>query len=220
MNKQLFFFDPNEFSTRRNTTREEFIKMIEPEASKILNLMDRSFHEMVTRRDERRTYSITPNWCPVEMNANIRGNLVDTYGVQKVNPKDTIVEVGRNERFYLNLAGKFKIYFKKLDKYHQPRNILTKNDYLIKNQLSDNSEDVNPNIFIGYTVNKHWNKITGIYAVKLVGTTDKEWEIDLNLLVANKQPLAKNISLNSKSKELNQKPLVKIKKGLKRKKAE
>jgi hypothetical protein len=72
------------------------------------------------------------------------------------------------QRFKLFVNGE-SIYLKKLDNNFMPSNILTKESFLIFNQLSSSNTDLGTNIFLGYVVEDDWSKIIGIYAVCIDG---------------------------------------------------
>jgi hypothetical protein len=104
------------------------------------------------------------------MNGNIKGLLFDQF------PNE--MKESKSSRFYFNMEKKIFILFKKLDEKLMPNNINTRNSRKILAQYAMDFEEDLPIVFVGYTVNKTWDKITRVVAV-YIKDGKKVWISDL-----------------------------------------
>jgi hypothetical protein len=104
------------------------------------------------------------------MNGNIKGLLFDQF------PNE--MKESKSSRFYLHRQKGFILLFKKLDDKLMPNNINTKNSRKILAQYAIDFEEDLPIVFVGYTVNKTWDRITQVVAV-YIKDGKKVWVSDL-----------------------------------------
>lgn len=92
------------------------------------------------------------------MSGFVIGKLIDCFGL-KMSRDST-------GRHYFSKDGEWRLYFKKLNsKTYLPENIETKHVAGLNRQLSFEFEDRSSVVYIGYTVTKEYDYITGYHAV-------------------------------------------------------
>lgn len=168
---RLFHRD-NRMMSEFESTLGDYLPLIK---SAILN----SFAELQKERSIKRPRDLNRNWNANTMNGFIHGQLLDLV-------PEYFVELNHG-RFGVRFPDKFLLLFKKLNKNLHPESIstLTSNNYL--DQLTTSDSETETVVFIGFTVNKTWDQITGIFAVNIIsGVID--WVFDFD-------DIGKNISI-------------------------
>lgn len=149
-NKQMF--------DRKNAEQERFELAFTEEIPLFIRVIDNAFEMMRMHRSSIPPISRGRNLSAVLVNGFIRGELYQTFPDR--------IRTDHTGRFYLTKNGAWRVYFKKLNpKTLLPENVETTHVKMINNQLTLSLDDYSPIIFIGYTVTRTWDALTGCYAI-------------------------------------------------------
>ena len=121
------------------------------------------------------------------------------------------IRIEKYGRCYLDIDGKFKIYFKKLNQYYLPyENETYKGKQLLHQLTSDALDDNCPILYLGYRVDKNWSNLISTHIVYIENGIAVKWRIDLEDEISLQLPIAPepitSINLDSDFEEILVKP--------------
>ena len=158
MFKSNYLFSKNQIFDRKHADQKRFEIAFSEEIPLFVSSIDNAFERMKSHRSEIQPYCRDRNLSAVLMSGFLRGELYDCFGLKIL--RDA------TGRYYFSKDKEWILYFKKLNsKTYLPENIETKHVAGLNQQLSIDFEDRSSVIYIGFTVTKEYDYITGYHAV-------------------------------------------------------
>lgn len=158
MGKVNYLFSESQVFERKHASQQKFELAFQEELPLFVSSIHRSFERMVSLRSQIELSARDRNINAVLMNGFVKGELFKAY--------ESMVKIDNTGRFCLIKSGEWILYFKKLNsRTHLPENIETKHVMELHQQYSLSLDERAPVIYVGYTVTKSWDYITGCHAV-------------------------------------------------------
>lgn len=179
MKYQYSLFDLSDFEKRKLPSQNDFESMNE----NLLIQFQKIITDAFIRMNEEHLSHIEPSFRNKNLNATLINGFV-TGKLSELYPERCSTTTG--SRFRFKGYGNEWIYIKKLNDKKRPSHVKTLGSTVIENQLSEHgTNDLVPNIFLGYTANDTMTEETGVYAVCMDGD-EIRWVTDIFSFIRNK----------------------------------
>lgn len=158
MGKFNSLFSENQIFNRKHADQRKFETSFREEIPEFITAIQNSFERMKMVRSEIEPYGRDRNLNAVLMSGFLRSELHKSFGSK--------IRIDHTGRYYYSKDREWIIYFKKLNtRTYLPDNIETKHVAGLHRQLAFDLAERSPVIYIGYTVTKSWDYLTGFHAV-------------------------------------------------------
>lgn len=158
MYKLNYLFSENQIFDRKHADQQKFEMTFMDEMPLFVFTIQKAFERMCKLRSTIEPSARDRNFNAVLMSGFLKGELLNSC--------ESLVHLDHTGRYYLTKGGEWILYFKKLNsRSYLPDNIETKHVRELDQQLALSLEEAAPVIYIGYTVTKSWDYITGFHAV-------------------------------------------------------
>jgi hypothetical protein len=158
MSKGNFLFSENQMFDRKHADQRKFETSFREEIPEFIVCTKQAFERMKGLRSGIEPYARDRNLNAVLMSGFLRSELHKCFGSR--------IRMDHTGRFYFSKDREWILYFKKLNpRTYLPDNIETKHVAGLHQQLAFNLTETSPIIYIGYTVTKDWDYLTGYHAV-------------------------------------------------------
>lgn len=185
-----YLFDVDSLLQRPLPDQQEFQDEYKDILAAMPGIFQTALEKTLAAQKKKHPASINKNWFANEMSGNIEQMVKEKFPQYVKNVRGT---------YCLFLDSKYECYVKKLrsDSY-RPSYKHSNTSWANVNQKAEQEDDQIPVIFIGYTVNKSNDLITGSYATCINGKK-KLWRTDLNAISrANQQNIPHPVTTTEK----------------------
>lgn len=178
-------FDTSNLVQRPVPEQQDFEKEYYQLLRALPKIVDKAFALTNEAKKTKRPLSMSRNWFPNEMNGNVLDLISQSF-------PNLVKSTGRGS-YFLYLNYKYECYVKKLtNKRLLPSYNHSETSKRLTNQQALLTEPALPIIYLGWTINKLNEKITGYYAVCNKGK-ERIWATDLLQLRSNRLKSVQNI---------------------------
>lgn len=168
--KSNYLFEENQIYRRKTVDQVDFEATMGSFLPDFLEIFEKAFEMTIEERSKKSRNYLDRNYSAVVNYGNIKGLLFDKYPEY----------VGFDSKGRLRFQHpKLVVYFKKLNDELLPSNVETMHSNRLHNQLCLDYEEPWPVVWAGYTVDKTWCLMTGMFIVCIDGK-QKKWFIDLS----------------------------------------
>lgn len=158
MHKSNYLFSESQIFERKHASQQKFELAFQEELPVFVSSIQSSFERLRNFRSQIEPIARDRNINAVLMNGFVKGELYKTY--------ESMLKIDSTGRFCLIKNSEWILYFKKLNsRTHLPENIETKHVMDLHQQYSLSFDERAPVIYVGYTVTKSWEYVTGCHAV-------------------------------------------------------
>lgn len=168
MRKVLYLFNLNDYQLRKSSSEQEFQECFKELLPDLFAAVSYAFGKMCEERSKLLASEQNARWPAEAINRHV-------YSFLKNNPKTVHFIKKENNTFYV-IKDYYKLTFKKVDKRYKPSYHTTESSYLMLQNLTNEDDDKNAVIFIGYQVDATWSELLKISAISRQGN----WRIDYN----------------------------------------
>jgi hypothetical protein len=175
-------FDTSKLVQRPIPEQQEFEKEYFELLKALPKIIDSAFELTIEAKKNKRPLSMNRNWFANELNGNVLDMISQSF-------PDFIKSTGRGS-YFLYLNYKYECYIKRLtNKRLLPSYNHSKTSKRITNLQALPTEPALPIIYLGWTINKSNERITGYHAVCNKGA-ERIWATDLLQINANRLKIA------------------------------